>query len=396
MAQTSLFLILKQFKSLAVMVFLLMVWGAAGCEKQEPSGKTEAVTEDILVGLAGPMTGDQSKIGGDLERGARIAVEEWNVKGGIMGREVRLEVGDDRHDPKQAVSVANKMVNLGIVGMVGHFNSSASIPASSVYHDAGTPMITPGSTNPRLTEQGYENVFRVVGRDDQQGKVAAEFAVKQLKVKRVAILHDKTTYGQGLADEFRKSLAHYEADGVEVVSFDGLTQGDKDFRGILTRLKEEPLDLYFFGGIFPEGGLLVKQAKEVGLNVPMMSGDGVIDPKFIEIAGEASNGTYLTFTPDTEKLPQAADFLKKYKTRHGDELAPYAIYAYDATNILLKAVSQAQTTNPEKVIAAIRNIKYDGALGHVEFDEKGDVTQSPYIVWITQNGRFEAFWTPPE
>ena len=380
------------FLKMALIVLTFLVFVNAGCEK----GKGSVEKNEIIIGVAGPMTGDQSKLGGDLARGTRLAVDEWNARGGVMGLTVRLEIGDDQHDPKQAVSVANKMVNLGIVGMVGHYNSSASIPASSVYHDAGIPMITPASTNPSLTEQGFQNVFRVVGRDDQQGSVAAQFAVTQLKVKRVAILHDKTTYGQGLADEFRKSLSQPENVGVEVVSFDGLTQGDKDFRGILTRLKEKNLDLYFFGGMFPEGGLLVKQAKEVGLNVPMMSGDGVIDPKFIEIGGAAAEGTYLTFTRDTETLAQAADFLKKYRAKYGNELAPYAIYSYDATNILLKAISEVQSTEGEKLITTIRKMKYDGALGHIEFDEKGDVTQSPYIVWITRNGRFEAFWTPME
>ncbi|MFQ5587256.1 MAG: branched-chain amino acid ABC transporter substrate-binding protein [Nitrospiria bacterium] len=397
MDQASFFLMCQKFSRQGfVLGLLLTAVIASGCEKGGTQSEGGDTQEDILIGVAGPMTGDQSKIGGDLERGARIAVDEWNARGGIMGRKVRLEVGDDQHDPKQAVSVANKMVNLGIVGMVGHFNSSASIPASSVYHDAGTPMITPASTNPRLTEQGFENVFRVVGRDDQQGKVAARFVITQLKAKRIAILHDKTTYGQGLADEFRKSLIAIGGQDVEVVSFDGLTQGDKDFRGILTRLKEKNLDLYFFGGIFPEGGLLAKQGKEVGLNVPMMSGDGVIDPKFIEIAGAAAEGTYLTFTPDTEKLPQAADFLKKYKAKHGNDLAPYAIYAYDAANILLKAVSDAKSTDKKRLVEVIRTMKYNGALGHIEFDDKGDILKSPYIVWVTRKDRFEAFWLPPE
>jgi len=376
----------------SVTALLLVALVVSGCE----SPKTKDEISEIRIGVAGPMTGDQSKLGGDLERGARLAVEEWNARGGIMGKTIVLEVGDDQRDPKQAVSVANKMVNLGIVGMVGHYNSSASIPASSVYHDAGIPMITPASTNPRLTEQGFKNVFRVVGRDDQQGHVAAKFIVTKLKAKRVAILHDKTTYGQGLADELRKSLATYQNSGVEVVSFDGLTQGDKDFRGILTRLKEQNLDLYFFGGMFPEGGLLAKQAKEVGLNVPMMSGDGVIDPKFIEIAGAAAEGTYLTFTPDTEKLPQAADFLKKYRAKYGNDLAPYAIYAYDAANILLNAIAEVQGGNNQQVVAAIRKMKYQGALGTLAFDEKGDVTESPYIVWVTKGERFQAFWTPSE
>lgn len=374
-------------------VFLLIAFLAsalAGCQKgaEGPS--------EIVIGVAGPMTGDQSKLGGDVERGARLAVEEWNARGGINGKKIRLEVGDDQHDPKQAVSVANKLVNSGIVGMVGHFNSSASIPASAVYNASDIPMITPASTNPRLTDQGFWNVFRVCGRDDQQGKVAADFVGGQLKLKRVAILHDKTTYGQGLAEEFRKSLAAYPT--IEVVSFDGITQGDKDFRGILTSIKGKSPELFFFGGVFPEGGQLAKQAKEVGLTAPMLSGDGVIDPKFIEIAGAAAEGTFLTFTPDPEKMPEAKGFLEKYKAKHGAELAPYAIYSYDAANILLTSLAEAEKegklNDGKRVAEIIRGIKYNGALGHIEFDEKGDVKQSPYIVWITKNGKFEEFWKP--
>ncbi|HLG22500.1 MAG TPA: branched-chain amino acid ABC transporter substrate-binding protein [Candidatus Manganitrophaceae bacterium] len=368
-------------------ILLMVFWwaGALGCQK----GGAE-----IVIGVAGPMTGDQSKLGGDIERGARLAVDEWNARGGISGKKIRLEVGDDQHDPKQAVSIANKMVNSGVIGMVGHFNSSASIPASSVYHAAAVPMVTPASTNPRLTDQGFWNVFRVCGRDDQQGKVAADFIAQKLKAKRVAILHDKTTYGQGLAEEVRKGLASYQREGVEVVSFDGVAQGDKDFRGILTSIKGKRPEIFFFGGVFPEGGLLAKQAKEVGLTAPMMSGDGVIDPKFIEIAGAAAEGAYLTFTPDPEKIPQAKGFLEKYKALYGEELAPYAIYAYDAANILLSAVAQANSLDGKKIADVLRRIKYDGALGHIEFDGKGDVEKSPYIVWMTKNGRFEEFWKP--
>ncbi len=365
--------------------FVLFMLGMVSCQKKD---------QELVIGVAGPMTGDQSKLGGDVEHGARLAVDEWNAKGGVLGKKIRLEVGDDQHDPKQAVSVANKMIHSGVVGVVGHFNSSATIPASSVYHDAGIPMLTPSATNPKVTEQGFFNVFRVCGRDDQQGKVAADFVAKKLGVKRVAILHDKTTYGQGLADEFKKNLAPYQAEGVEVVFYDGITQGDKEFRGVLTAVKQKAPELFFFGGIFPEGGLLIRQAKEVGLTVPMMSGDGVIDPKFIEIAGPSAEGTYLTFTPDPEKRPQAGEFLKKYKARHGSELAPYAIYAYDAANILLTAIAEANVTEGKSVSDKIRAMKYDGAIGHIEFDAKGDVKESPYIVWITKGGKFEEYWTP--
>ncbi|MFQ5455769.1 MAG: branched-chain amino acid ABC transporter substrate-binding protein [Nitrospirota bacterium] len=352
-----------------------------GCTKRDDS--------IIRIGVAGPMTGDQSKMGIDLKNGIELAITEWNEKGGVLGKKIELLIEDDQHDPKQAVIVANKLVNSGVAGIIGHWNSSASIPASAVYYKAGIPMITPASTNPRLTEQKFFNVFRVCGRDDQQGHIAADFVINSLKKKRLAILHDKTTYGQGLADEFKRSIK----DKAEVVYYGSIIQGDKEFRGILTTVKNVNPDLIYFGGIYPEAGLLIKQARELGLNMEMMSGDGVIDQKFIEIAGEAANGTYLTFSPDPAKIPYAKKFLEKYHKRYGEH-GPYSIYAYDATNILLKGIADAGTTDGKKVSDAIRNITYDGALGKIEFDERGDVLESPYIVWVTKNGKFEEYWQP--
>ena len=196
------------------------------------------------------MTGDQSKMGIDEKNGAELAVSEWNARGGVIGKKVELLIVDDQHSPRQAVSMANKLVNSGVAGVIGHWNSGSSIPASDVYHEAGIPMITPASTNPRLTDRGYENVFRVCGRDDQQGKVAAEFVLTRKNFKNIAILHDKTEYGQGLAEEFKKNLKPE----VKTVYYAGITQGEKDFRGILTTIKGKKPDLIFFGGIYPEAG----------------------------------------------------------------------------------------------------------------------------------------------
>jgi len=357
----------------------------AGCSR--PSIDT------IRIAVAGPMTGDQSKQGTDLKNGVELAVTEWNEKGGVLGKKIELLVGDDQHDPKQAVAIANKFVNSGVVGVVGHWNSSASIPASEVYHGANISMITPASTNPQVTDRGYTNVFRVCGRDDQQGKVAAEFVVAQLKAKRVAVLHDKTTYGQGLADEFKKSLEALSGGRVEVVYYSGITQGDKDFRGVLTTVASKKPDVYFFGGIYPEGGLLVKQAKEAGLKAPMVSGDGVIDPVFVQIAGEAAEGTYLTFSPDTTKLPTAQEVLKRYRARYG-EPGPYSFYAYDAAQVLLRAIQSAGTADGSKVSQAIHLSLYDGITGRIQFDSKGDLLATQYVVWITKNGKFEEIWKP--
>lgn len=352
-----------------------------GCTARSPKGMT--------IGAVGPMTGDQSKQGLDLRNGVELAVIEWNARGGVLGRKIVLQVEDDRHDPKQAVSVAHKLVNSGAAGVVGHWNSSASIPASAVYHAAGTPMITPASTNPQLTEQGFENVFRVCGRDDQQGRVAAVFVSQVLKARTVAILHDKTTYGQGLAEEFQKALAPE----VTVVHYGGITQGDRDFRGVLTTVRAKRPALLYFGGIYPEASQLARQAKELGLTAPMMSGDGTIDQQFIEIAGPAAEGTYLTFSPDPAHIPGATQFLDAYHARYGEH-GPYSIYAYVAANILLEGIVKAGTTDGRAVSDAIHRLTHQGALGTIRFDAKGDVLDAPYIVWITRGGKFEEFWKP--
>lgn len=353
----------------------------SACQKKE---------EVIKIGIAGPMTGDQAKMGTDFRNGVTLAVEEWNAKGGVLGKKVEMLIADDQHDPKQAVSVANKLVNDGVVGIIGHFNSSCSIPASDVYNRAGIPMITPASTNPQLTEKGYRGVFRVCGRDDQQGSIGARFVTEMLKVKKIAIIHDKTTYGQGLADEFKKGIT----DKAEVVYYGGIVQGDKDFKSVLTTIREKSPELIYFGGIYPEAGLLVKQARELGIKVPFMSGDGTIDPKFIEIAGkESAEGTYLTFSPDPRKIPTARSFIDNYEKRFG-EIGPYSVYAYDATNILLTAIKEAGTTDGKAVIEKLHSLEFSGALGSIKFDEKGDVTIAPYVVWITKEGKFVEFWKP--
>lgn len=351
-----------------------------GCEQKK---------DVIKIGVAGPMTGPQAKMGEDFKNAVQLAVEEWNQAGGVLGKKIEIIVGDDQADPKQAVSVANKFVIEGVAGILGHFNSSCSIPASDVYNRAGIPMITPASTNPVLTERGYKNVFRVCGRDDQQGYVAAKFVIDNLRLKKAAVLHDKTTYGQGLADEFKKSLG----DAVDVVYYGGVSIGEKDFRTVLTTIKTKRPELLYFGGIYPEAGMLVKQAREIGLDAKFMSGDGAIDPLFIQIAGKASEGAYFTFSPDPEHIPSARSFIEKYKKRFG-ELGPYSIYAYDAANILFAAIKEANTTDGKIISERLHSMTFSGALGAISFDEKGDVAKSPYIVWTAKDGKFVEFWRP--
>jgi len=347
-----------------------------GCTRQDANV--------IRIGAAGPMTGDQSKMGIDLRNGVELAVDEWNGKGGVLGKKIQLIPGDDQADPKQAVSIANKFINQQVAAVVGHWNSNCSINASTYYNNAHIVSISPASTNPRLTQQGYKTVFRVCGTDDQQGGVAAEFVLKTLKLKRVAVIHDKTTYGQGLADFFKKAIEGK----VQVVYYDGIQTKDPDYKAVLTAMKQKEPEAYFFGGVYPEAGRLVRQAKEVGLYIPMITGDGVYDPTFIDIAGKAAaEGTYVTFGKDTSGLPTSRSFNEKYTAKYGPP-GPYSIYAYDAANIILSAIQQTGTTDGLKVAEFISKNTFQGAFGDISFDKNGDVAKAPYVVWKVKDGKF--------
>lgn len=359
-----------------LLYYIMIITGIVlGCARED--------VNVIKLGAAGPMTGDQSKMGIDLRNAVELAVSEWNERGGVLGKKVVLLAGDDQADPKQAVSVANKFINQRVAGVVGHWNSNCSIPASENYHRAGIVMITPATTNPKLTRQGFKNIFRVCGTDDQQGRVAADFVLKKLKPKRVAIIHDKSTYGQGLADFFKAAVEGT----VEVVYYDGIVQRDPDYKAVLTAIKEKRPDIYFFGGVYPEAGRLVRQAKEIGLTAPMVTGDGVFDPTFIKIAGSAAEGTYVTFGKDPATLPTAKAFMENYRGRYG-EPGPYSIYAYDAANIILTAIQNTGSMDGTVLSDYIARTKFNGAFGEVSFDKNGDVTKAPYVVWQVKDGAF--------
>ncbi|MBI2902797.1 MAG: branched-chain amino acid ABC transporter substrate-binding protein [Candidatus Methylomirabilis oxyfera] len=339
----------------------------------------------MKLGVAGPLTGDQGAFGQEIKNGTLIAVEEWNAKGGLLGKKIEIVWGDDQHDPKQAVAVANKFVNEGVVGVIGHFNSSCSIPASTIYHDGKVIQITPASTNPQFTERGLWNVFRACGRDDQQGSVAAAFIVKKLRKSRVAVLHDKTTYGQGLADETVKAL---ERTKVKPVYYGGITQGDKDYRPVLTAVKQKNPEVLFYGGIHPEAILLTKQMRELGMKAAFVSGDGVWQKEYIEIAGKAAEGAFVTFTPDQMKIKEAHGVIRRHKEKFGSDVGAYTVYSYVAANILLDAIAATKSTEGTKIADHIRKTKWNTALGTIQFDKKGDVLVSPYVVWEVRDGKF--------
>jgi branched-chain amino acid transport system substrate-binding protein len=338
---------------------------------------TTALAQDITVAVAGPMTGGESAFGRQLKNGADQAVADLNAAGGVLGKQLKLQVGDDGCDPKQARSIAEKIAGDGIPFVAGHFCSSSSIPASEAYADGNTLQITPASTNPLFTERKLWNVLRVCGRDDQQGLVAADYILKNYQGKNVAILNDKTTYGKGLADETKKAL---NKAGFTEKMFESYNKGDKDFNSIVSRLKRDNIDLVYIGGYHQEAGLILRQMRDQGLKTVMMAGDAMNDKEFASITGPLAEGTLFTFGPDPRNKPTAKAIVEKFKGK-GIDPEGYTLYTYAAFQIWSQAVEKAKTTDPKKVIAAIKAGEWDTVLGKLAFDAKGDIKAIDYVVY---------------
>ena len=343
-----------------------------------------AAWADVTIATAGPMTGQYAVFGEQMKHGAEMAVKDINAKGGVNGEQLVLEVGDDACDPKQAVAVANQFVNKGVKFVAGHFCSGSSIPASQVYNEEGILQISPASTNPTLTEQGFDNVFRTCGRDDVQGQYAANFVVDNKVATKIAILHDKTAYGKGLADEFKKQL---NARGVNEVMYEAITAGDKDFTALITKLKEGGVELIYLGGYHTEAGLITRQAHEQGLNAKLMSGDALVDKQYREITGPTGEGTLMTFAPDPRKSPAAADVVAEFKAG-GYDPEGYTLYTYAAIQAYADAVKKAGSTDVEAVATALRDGSYETVLGTLGFNEKGDVKEPKYVMYVWKDGQY--------
>ncbi|MGF1476957.1 MAG: branched-chain amino acid ABC transporter substrate-binding protein [Geminicoccaceae bacterium] len=340
---------------------------------------------EITIATAGPMTGQYAVFGQQMKAGAEQAVADINAAGGVLGEQLVLEVGDDACDPKQAVNVANQMVNNDVVFMAGHFCSGSSIPASAVYNEEGILQISPASTNPQLTEQGFDNVFRTCGRDDQQGQVAANYVTDNSVGEKIAVLHDKTAYGKGLADEFKKQL---NANGVDEVMYEAITAGDKDFTALITKMKEAQVDLIYLGGYHAEGGLIKRQASDQGLGANLMSGDALVTDEYWAITGDTGAGTLMTFSPDPRKNESAADVVASFEEA-GVDPEGYVLYTYGTIQAWAQAVEAAGSTDLDPVIAKLREMEFDTVLGTISFDEKGDVQGSNYVMYEWQDGEYE-------
>jgi branched-chain amino acid transport system substrate-binding protein len=339
---------------------------------------------DITIATAGPMTGQYAVFGDQMRRGAEAAVRDINEAGGVLGEQLVLEVGDDACDPKQAVAVANQAVNSGAVFMAGHFCSGSSIPASDVYYEEGILQISPASTNPQLTERGLDSVFRICGRDDQQGTTAANYVIDNNVATKIAVIHDKTAYGKGLADEFKKQL---NARGVNEVMYEAITAGDRDFSALVTKMKQEGVELIYLGGYHTEAGLIARQASEQSLAAKLMSGDALVTDEYWQITGATGEGTLMTFSPDPRKNEAAAEVVKRFQ-EGGYDPEGYTLYTYAAVQVFAQAAEKAGSTELDAVLEVLANETFDTVIGDVTFDEKGDKTGNNYVMYIWEDGQY--------
>jgi branched-chain amino acid transport system substrate-binding protein len=339
---------------------------------------------EILIGAAGPMTGKLTWIGEQMQRGAEMAVADINAAGGILGQQVRLITADDFCDPEQAVAAAQKLVGDGVVLVVGHYCSGASIPASAVYEAAGILQISPASTNPVLTEQGRANVFRVIGRDDVQGIVAGNYLADHWGDKKIAILHDDTTYGRGLADETKKQL---NKRGVTEAIYEAYIPGKNDYSAEITALRAANIAVAYVGGYHAEVALMVRTARDRGYSVQLISGDAMATEEFALIAGPAAEGTLFTFSADPRRNPEAASVVERFRAE-GFEPAGYTLLSYGAVQAWAQAVEKVGSVELQKVTALLRDHQFDTVLGRIDFDDKGDLTDQSWIWYVFRGGEY--------
>ena len=338
-----------------------------------------AASAQIKMGVTGPITGPNAAFGAQLVNGTQQAVDDINKAGGILGQKITLEQGDDVSDPKQGVSVANKFVGDGVKFVVGPFNSGVTIPASDVYNENGILMITPSATNPNVTDRKLWDIFRTCGRDDQQGMLWAEYARDHLKGKKIAIVHDKTTYGKGLADAARDNMHKF---GIHEVLYEGVNTGEKDYSAIVSKIKELGADYLMWGGLHTEGGLIIRQMRDQGMKTVMISGDGITDQEFASIGGPGVEGTLMSFGPDPRNNPAAKEVVAEFKAKNFDPEA-YTLYSYAAVQIIKQAAEKAKSLDPKKVAAVMHSgMTFNTVIGPIAYDKKGDRTSVDYV-WYT-------------
>ncbi len=358
-----------------------------GCGEQKPAAKADTAIE-VKIGHAGPLTGGIAHLGKDNENGARLAVEQANeAKIKLGGKDIRFVfvAEDDQADPKVGTTVAQKMVDAKVAGVVGHLNSGVSIPAAPIYSQAGIPVISGSATNPKLTEQGFKTQFRVVGRDDQQGPAIASYLASNNKPKTVAVIDDATAYGEGIANEVEKTL---KAAKIAVLPREKGTDKTTDWKAVLTKLKGRNPDAIFYGGMDATGGPLMKQGRELGIKAVFAFGDGACTDEMTKLAGPAAEGLLCS----QAGIPVAAadkGFLNAYKKKFNIDPILYAPFTYDAANILIAAMKKADSADPVKYLPEVAKISHKGVTGEISFDAKGDRKDAEMTIFTMKGGKIE-------
>ncbi len=357
----------------------------AGCGKAPPPAATSD-TLLIRIGSVAPLTGPQSHLGHDNENGARLAIADANTQNIVIaGKKAHFElVGeDDAADPKTGTIVAQKLADAKVNGVVGHLNSGTTIPASKVYADAGIVQVSPSATNPKYTHQGFKTAFRVMANDEQQGHVLGQFVTGTLNAKTVAVIDDATAYGQGLADEFEKSVV---AAGGKVVAREHTDDHSTDFSSILTRIKSKSPDLIFYGGMDAQSGPMAKQIKALQIPSSFLTGDGGCSYEFAQLAGDAAEGVYCSLPGvPLERMPKGADFKKRFNAQYG-EIQDYAPYSYDAVGVLIAAMKAADSADPAKYQMAMGTLTYPGVTANIQFDANGDLKGGEITIYQWKKG----------
>ncbi|MEW5879095.1 MAG: branched-chain amino acid ABC transporter substrate-binding protein [Pseudomonadota bacterium] len=371
---------------------------AACGKKEEAPAKAEAAkapaaapAEVIKIGHVAPLTGGIAHLGKDNENGARLAVDEINAASGLEvgGKKYKLELlaEDDKADPKEGTLAAQKLVDAGVVAVVGHLNSGTSIPASKIYADANVVQVSPSATNPKLTEQGFKTTFRVVANDNQQGAVLANYAATEMKAKTIAIIDDRTAYGQGLADVVEKVA---KEKGLKVVAREFATDKTTDFNAILTKIRAAKPDVVMYGGMDATAGPLAKQMKQLGVKAKLLAGDGVCSPEFIKLAGDAADILTCSMAGEAvEKLAKGEEFKAKYKAKFNTDVQIYSPYSYDAVYVIADAIKRAGKVDKAAIVAAMPATNYTGVTGQIQFDEKGDIKNGAISMFRVKDGKLE-------
>lgn len=339
---------------------------------------------DISIGVIAPLTGQYAVNGEQFRHGVEQAAADINKAGGILGQKVKVELSDDACDPKQAVTAAGQLVSKGVKFVVGHYCSGSAIPASKVFKEENVVMVSPGATNPKLTDEGGPSIFRVCGRDDKQGAIIAQTIAKEFAGAKVAILNDKSAYGRGLADEVKKNL---NTAGITETLFESYNAGEKDYSALVSLLKSKDIGAVFIGGYHTEGGLIARQLRAAGSKAQIFAGDAFVTTEFWSIAGDAGEGVLMTFGPDPRKKPEAEAVVKELRAT-GYEPEGYTLYSYAAFQTIADAITKAGAADPAKVIPEMHKDTFKTVLGDIAFDEKGDVKAPAYVIYKWSKGNY--------